>query len=1762
MTSKLIAVALTITLVSTWSACNVEASQPIVEDMRGIPLVFTKNMGQWDEAVKFRTSARGAVVWICKDKVVFQFLRKVDNSSFEVQDDYLSDSDPKGRIAHQKDSVEQLAITANFVGANPDVAVIGEGLLEYKCNYFIGNDPSKWRTDVPNFETVTLKEIYPGMNLRLSSDQEQQLAYEFVLSEEETHSVFKIAYDGISKESTDHEGRTHLSTEWGDVLAPFATLIDRDTSSIPESRQVTRSQTRLAAANASAGSPGEGQVVLSFCTYLGGNGEDTPNGLAVDPNGGVYVIGVTLSNNFPLKDPFQTTTHEDYGQAFVTKLAPTGDQLEYSTYLGGESGEEGYGIAVDNSGSAYVTGVTGSTDFPLVNAFDGSLGGSDDAFVTKLSPSGNVLLYSTYLGGSDHEWGFSIAVGESACATVVGHTSSVDFPVQNAFDESFNGPISSFDAFVTRLSIDGTSLLYSTFLGGFLDEKCVDIALDRSECAYVTGPTRSFDFPTYNPFQANMNSGRQAFVTKLSPTGNALIFSTFLGGTEHGSGTGIAVDSFGCSYVTGWTRSIDFPTLSAYDASFNGGQFEGDVFVTKLSPLGNTLEYSTYLGGEWDDAGAGIAVDNAGCAYVTGWTGSSAFPIRGAYGSGHKLGRTDAFVTKLSPSGNALEFSSYLGGTEDETAFEIVLDSANYAILTGRTWSDDFPTESPFDGTYEYIDAFVARLCYYTDLDGDGIVDPSDNCPLVPNSNQLDANSNGFGDACECAPSYTATASIAGDGFGTAVSTAGDVDGVGADDIVVGAPMNDQLAANAGRAYVISGVDGSLIWTLGSATGNPAGEQFGTSIDGGSDITGDAVPDIVVGARYNSTQASQAGAATVFSGASGAAVTVESGYPTASNWLGTSVAVLGQVDGDALSDYAGGAPNKSEYGSGTVYVIQGTNGSGGAIIDTINGLAGDYLGSSLAAVGDVDGDGHADILVGAYGTSAAVPGRAGVYSIFPTDSLIFGFVGEANGDQFGRSVAGGGDYNNDGINDFIVGAPFNAAGGFQAGRVYVYSGQDGGLLTTLTGAANENFGWSVSFVEDINHDGFDEVAVSSPGENSFDGLVQIFGGGSGLLLYAMPAPTPDALAGWAITGQPDCDGDGSSDLVVGAPMASPTSAGRAFVYFLGDSDNDGLIALKDNCPYAYNPLQTDTDADSIGDACDECVDIAVEPWQFGNSGANMWPQSWWQQFSYCYPNSPCEVFCILCQSSSFPNWDLFVSAIGEDQAYFDPPPGEVTYRPSALAEWEALRGAWTGSCFGFAAGSSLFFDDLLEVGTVFPGYSSLNEVPLSGDSRSLINKLYLYQFGYYQQERINDAYNTTTPSQTLSNCKEMFNRTPRNDQVLMMFNQAPSGGHAVVPYRCLQDGSNPALWYIYAHDSNLPEDTTQRVTIDLSADTWSYTGLPGWGGDRGLFLLDSVSNYTAPLVLTDTAEATNKIAFLTGQADSAVFESAAGTIGFDQNGTYGSVVGGSPIIPVDGTESSPIGYFLPTGEWYHRATGVVDGVFTVVDGQKRIFRYGGAKSGIISAAYRPNLVAPSLTSYGVDGKSGRGIYDSIFIEVISISPDTEVVVQLSGLEIPPGDSVTLSLTPEQQVQFDNYGSETSYDLLVQIVSEVEDTTFYTEEVTIGASTSHLITPDWRPENDSIVIAIDTSMTGDFDDSVMVVPSVQLPQFVCGDADGTGIVTISDAVYLINYIFGGGPAPAPVVRGDADCNGIVTISDAVYLINYIFGGGAAPCAACP
>lgn len=405
---------------------------------------------------------------------------------------------------------------------------------------------------------------------------------------------------------------------------------------------------------------------LIYSTYLSGVGIF---GIAVDSTGSAYVTGGVPAiveggsglPGLPVVNAFQSTNHGTIENAFVTKLSPDGSSLVYSTYLGGSYSDEAFGIAVDSSGSAYVTGLTNSFGFPTENPIQASC---DDCG------------YST-------------------------------------------GILSDGDAFVTKFSVDGSSLVYSTYLGGSEADWGQAIAVDSTGSAYVTGLTQSTNFPTANPFQAANASilltttGANAFVAKLNPSGSALVYSTYLGGAAEDYGAGIAVDSAGSAYVTGFAQSHNFPTMNPYQTTMLG---ENDAFVAKFNADGSSLVYSTYLGGQSATQGSSIAVDSFGNAYVTGSTTSNYFPVVDATQPNclSCSSNTSAFVSQLNATGSALLFSTYLGGSNTNIAFGLALDASGNAYVAGLTKSTDFPTVTPFQPTNQGSggNAFVAKYSF------------------------------------------------------------------------------------------------------------------------------------------------------------------------------------------------------------------------------------------------------------------------------------------------------------------------------------------------------------------------------------------------------------------------------------------------------------------------------------------------------------------------------------------------------------------------------------------------------------------------------------------------------------------------------------------------------------------------------------------------------------------------------------------------------------------------------------------------------------------------------------------------------------------------------------------------------------------------------------------------------------------------------------------------------------------------------------------
>jgi hypothetical protein len=630
---------------------------PTIQSLVNMPMAFTKNMGQWPDSILFRADAGGATMWFVRNGIYYQYSRRIERTREAAAS--ANESTPQistlhEKFAHERDSIETMLIKAEYVGANPNVEVVGLEEVDYKCNYFIGNQPANWHTDVPNYSAVTLGNIYPGVTATLRG-KKGGLEYQLIGKSADLARV-NVEYRGAQSSSMQHDGTTMLATEFGEW---------RFRGILPVSDTAPVEQT----STSSSSSDG---LALIYSTYLGGSSGENVGyfykaGIAVDAAGSAYITGTTNSADFPVQSAFQTSIRGRY-DVFVTKLTSSGNGLIYSTYLGGTHWpepdyDEGLGIAVDAGGSAYITGMTTSMDFPTLNAFQTYPRGNGEAFVVKLNSTGNGLVYSTYLGGMQTDESDGIAVDAGGNAYITGRTISSDFPIQNAFQSALRS--GDYDVFVTKLNAAGNGLVYSTYLGGAsADWARGGIAVDAGGNVYIAGYTESPDFPIQNAFQSALHGFNDAFVTKLNAAGNGLVYSTYLGGGGSDWSpywsiyeVAIAVDTGGNAYITGSTESADFPTQNAFQSSLRGNE---DAFVTKLNAAGNGLVYSTYLGGMGEDGGSSIAVDAGGNAHVTGYTTSDAFPTQNALQSSLR-GDGDAFVTKLNAAGNGLVYSTYLG---------------------------------------------------------------------------------------------------------------------------------------------------------------------------------------------------------------------------------------------------------------------------------------------------------------------------------------------------------------------------------------------------------------------------------------------------------------------------------------------------------------------------------------------------------------------------------------------------------------------------------------------------------------------------------------------------------------------------------------------------------------------------------------------------------------------------------------------------------------------------------------------------------------------------------------------------------------------------------------------------------------------------------------------------------------------------------------------------------------------------------------------
>jgi photosystem II stability/assembly factor-like uncharacterized protein len=685
-----------------------------------LPLSLEPNLGQAPEATKFLSRGAGYQISLTANEVLLKLRERPksptatgeSSASTEPHEQALSQSKLPIHAARSA-PVRMIEVGMKLVGANPAPQLEAERELPGKSNYLSGNDATRWRTNVSTYGQVSYREIYSGIDLLFYGNQ-RQLEYDFIVSPGADTAQIRLAFRGANKLEIEANGDLVLHLPGGDEMRQPAPVLYQEIDGV---RRAVTGGYVLQSENQIGFRVGEYDSklalvidpVLVYSTYLGFYASADNGGIAIDAANNVYLTG----------------SNDD--DVYVAKLNAAGTAFVYTTLIGGSGdggwGDVGFAIAIDSLGNAYVSGDAYSADFPVVNAFQ-SLKSSEsinvpDAFVLKLDPTGSTLIFSTYLGGVDSDESTGIAVDASGNAYVTGFTESpihyvnvppgTPFPTVNAYQPELAG---ANDAFLTKFTSTG-SVVFSTYLGGAGQDGGFDIAVDDQGSAYLAGYTDSANYPLQNPFQPLIKGAGDVFVTRFNPAGTALSYSTYLGGSGNDSAKGLKLDASKNIYLTGYTYSTDYPTQNAIYPTKSGA---ADAFVTKLSAVGSSLIYSTYIGGSGGEQGSDIALDAAGAAFVTGYSGSTNFPVVNPI-QGTNAGGADAFFFKLNAAGSALIYSTYLGG--DSGAFGggdygqgAVIDSSGNGIFLGNTESENFPTINPIGSPnpQPYASAFLVKI--------------------------------------------------------------------------------------------------------------------------------------------------------------------------------------------------------------------------------------------------------------------------------------------------------------------------------------------------------------------------------------------------------------------------------------------------------------------------------------------------------------------------------------------------------------------------------------------------------------------------------------------------------------------------------------------------------------------------------------------------------------------------------------------------------------------------------------------------------------------------------------------------------------------------------------------------------------------------------------------------------------------------------------------------------------------------------------------
>ncbi|MCP4146619.1 MAG: hypothetical protein GY757_02615 [bacterium] len=669
-----------------------------------MPLYFVCNKGQENAEAKYYAKASGYTLWLTTEGLVFDSFRK-------------NGTDEKPLLQRE---VSRLM----FDGANKKPQIIPVDIARAKVNIFKGRDKSKWLGNIPTSKGVLYKNLYTHIDLKVYGI-EKKIEYDWVVKKGGDPSVITFHYDYVKGSRIDKEGNLLITTRFGDLVHKRPVSFQEiDNKKVPVDVTFKHIKGNTYGFNVPQYNRDYpliiDPVVMAYSTCLGGDADDWGQHIAVSADGLTYATGTTLSAAYPVVDEYMAEPGDGDDDVVISIVDTTqsgNDSLLYSTYLGGDGMDRGQCIDVDSNGMVHVAGYTESDNFPLLNEYQGVFTESETVVVSKLDPTAGAagLLYSTYLNGSSNDRGYGIAVDSSGYTYVTGSTESDDFPTLNEY-QSDPGD-GSHDVFVSKLdtTLSGAaSLLYSTYLAGSGMDMGFAITVGSGGIAYVTGSTQSNDFPTLNEYQSAPGGGsEQVFVSKLDTTqsgASCLLYSTYLGSADDDSiGNAIALDTEGNVYVVGSTDTPAFPVVGEYMS--DPGDGETDAFIAKLDTEqsgSNSLLSSTYLGGDGNDEGNGIAVDSNNYVYVTGNTESTDFPTSNEYLSAPGAGDQDIFITKLDSDlgSDSIYYSTYLGGSNRDVGNGIGVDASGNAYVVGQTLSADYPVNneySAFDGDSDLV---------------------------------------------------------------------------------------------------------------------------------------------------------------------------------------------------------------------------------------------------------------------------------------------------------------------------------------------------------------------------------------------------------------------------------------------------------------------------------------------------------------------------------------------------------------------------------------------------------------------------------------------------------------------------------------------------------------------------------------------------------------------------------------------------------------------------------------------------------------------------------------------------------------------------------------------------------------------------------------------------------------------------------------------------------------------------------------------------